>query len=308
MDHIVLTGATGFLGSHLLESLVAQGYAVTILKRSNSNTWRINHLLELVESVDVDVEPIARAFRGRKVNAVIHTACNYGRSGQSEIDVIEANLTFALKVLDAAIAANTFSFLNTDTLLPKFLNSYSLSKKQFSEWLELRSNTIKIVNLKLEHMYGPNDDIRKLVPWLIDAFDKKAERVSLTEGTQLRDFIYIDDVVSAYLTILKKLDQLPAFNEFEVGTGNLCSVKEFVTLLYKTYQKTKTDANTHLGFGDLPMRLGELMSVEVDLENLVKLGWRASINLEEGIYRLLSTSTNKVAITRKSVAGAFGGD
>lgn len=51
---ILLTGATGFLGSHLLEALLKQHYNVVILKRSTSNAWRIQHLLDQVISYDVD--------------------------------------------------------------------------------------------------------------------------------------------------------------------------------------------------------------------------------------------------------------
>ena len=53
-ERILLTGATGFLGSHLLESFISQGFDVSILKRSTSNTWRINHLLEKVRIYNLD--------------------------------------------------------------------------------------------------------------------------------------------------------------------------------------------------------------------------------------------------------------
>ena len=51
--------------------------------------------------------------------------------------------------------------------------------------------------------------------------------IKLTPGEQLRDFIYIDDVVKAYLTVLKELKNLPGISQFDVGAGSLISIKEF---------------------------------------------------------------------------------
>ena len=74
-ETILLTGATGFLGSHLLEALLAREYQVVILKRSFSNTWRINHLLDRVHSYDVDNVSVEKVFDKHKIDIVnIHFA------------------------------------------------------------------------------------------------------------------------------------------------------------------------------------------------------------------------------------------
>ncbi|WP_097460146.1 NAD-dependent epimerase/dehydratase family protein [Mangrovitalea sediminis] len=287
MQHILLTGATGFLGSHLLEALLGRGYSVTILKRSTSDTWRINHLLAQVRAFDIDLVPLDEAFKEKNVDAVFHTACTYGRHGQAANEVVETNLLFGLKLLDVATAYNTKAFFNTDTLLPKYLNAYSLSKRHFSEWLKQRSDKIQVINLKLEHMYGPGDDQTKFVPWLINQLQRNVERIPLTEGKQLRDFIYIDDVISAYMLTLEKRMQLPRFSEFDVGTGNLISVREFVTTLYEIYQQLNPNSKTLLGFGDIPLRDGEMMKVEVNNAALKGLGWDSAVSQNQGLSRLL---------------------
>tara|TARA_R110001583_G_scaffold193333_1_gene361707 strand:+ start:231 stop:1106 length:876 start_codon:yes stop_codon:yes gene_type:complete len=286
MPHILLTGATGFLGSHLLEALLAQGYQVTILKRSSSDTWRIDHLLRKVTAFDVDRQPVEKAFEAQGVNMVIHTACTYGRHGQSAHEVAQTNLLFALQLLDAATIFNVNTFVNTDTLLPKYLNAYSLSKKHFSEWLKQRSDQVQVINLKLEHMYGPKDDQTKFIPWLISQFEQGVERVPLTEGKQKRDFIYIDDVVSAYLLAVHRAGELPKYSEFDVGTGRLTRVRDFVSDLYETYKKLNPHTVTQLGFGDIPMREGEMMAVEVNNTALKKLGWNSETLQNEGLARL----------------------
>jgi CDP-paratose synthetase len=290
MKHILLTGATGFLGSHLLEALITQGYKVTIIKRSTSDTWRIDHLLESVSAFDVDQVEVEEAFKAEKVDVVIHTACSYGRHGQHAHEVVETNLLFALKVLDAATFFNTNIFFNTDTMLPKYLNAYSLSKKHFAEWLKQRSQTIKVVNLKLEHMYGPKDDQTKFIPRLIKQLEQGVSRIPLTEGAQMRDFIYIDDVVSAYLVALQKVDQLPEYTKLDVGTGELTSVRDFVSAVFSAYETLNPRTTTQLGFGDVPLRDGEMMAVEVDNSALKRLGWCVRTKKTDGLKKLFKVA------------------
>jgi CDP-paratose synthetase len=287
MKTILLTGATGFLGSHLLEALLKEGYSVVILKRSTSNTYRIQHLLDRLKAYDIDRLPLEQAFKDQRIDVVMHTACSYGRNGQDANEVAETNLLFGLRLLDAATAFNIDTFFNTGTLLPKYLNAYALSKSQFCEWLRQRSNQIQVVNLKLEHMYGPKDDQTKLVPWLIGQLEQGVDRIPLTEGQQLRDFIYIDDVVAAYMVTLAKATQLVEWNEFDVGTGKLITVRDFVTAIHSAVSENQGICKTELGFGDIPLREGELMTVELDNTALINFGWSAKTSIEHGIAQTI---------------------
>ena len=287
MSHIVLTGANGFLGSHLLEALLRAGHKVTVLKRSTSDLWRIHHLMGPVKVVNVDQASIDSAFHHGGIDVVIHTACSYGRHGQSTTAIVEANLVYGLKVLDSAISAGVRTFINTDTLLPRALNPYSLSKHQLTDWLTLKSAQIQVINLKLEHMYGPKDDETKFVPWLIGQLRAGAVRIPLTEGLQQRDFIYIDDVVNAFKTVLGHREALGPFSDFEVGTGTLTSVRAFVEVLYRAYQARHPDTKTDLGFGDIPIREGELMKIDLDNSALRQMGWQAETSIEKGLSILL---------------------
>ncbi|MDP5030899.1 NAD(P)-dependent oxidoreductase [Paraglaciecola sp.] len=280
---VLLTGATGFLGSHLLKALLAKEYNVVILKRSTSDTWRIKPYIDRVVSYNIDIEPLSHAFEQQRIDCVIHTACHYGRNGDSLHLIVESNLMFGLKVLDAAIAHNVSTFINTDSMLPRELNPYSLSKKQLVDWLRQQSQKIQVINLKLEHMYGPKDDATKFVPWVVSQLSRNVAEIKLTKGEQQRDFIYIDDVVSAFLTILDKAHSLAPFSEFDVGTGKLISVKSFLLQLKQAYDDNFCTTSTVLAFGLLPYRDGEMMTVEVNNQALLNLGWAPKICLKQGI-------------------------
>jgi len=288
MPTILLTGATGFLGSHLLEALLNKGHKVIVLKRSTSDCWRISHLLDQVVSYDVDLKPLELPFEQQPIDTVIHTACHYGRNGSDLNEIVETNLMFGLRLLDLSLVYNTGTFINTDTLLNKNLNVYSLSKGQFVEWLKQSSNNIRVINLKLEHMYGGKDDIAKLAPWVLSQLKADQSEIKLTKGEQSRDFIYIDDVVHAYLTILERVQDLADYNEFDVGTGDLITVRHFIEELKKAYEVEFGITTTKLNFGIIPYREGEMMAVELNNQPLIDLGWSVKSRLHDGLKKVIS--------------------
>ena len=287
---ILLTGATGFLGSHLLKALVSKGYEVVVLKRSTSDMWRLKGFENTFKSYDIDLVPLQMAFEEQPIDIVIHTACAYGKKGESMQEILETNLMFGVKLLNTSISFNSKSFFNTGTffnigaLSYKYLNYYALSKKQFEEWLQVASDKIQVINLKLEHMFGEQDGNDKFTTWILNELKQQKPTIPLTAGTQKRDFIYIDDVVSAYLTCLEQATQLKAFNDIEVGTGVLTPVKTCVTLVKSTLEKLKgSPIETQLNFGALPYREGEIMEPQVDNSVLCSLGWQPKRTLEENI-------------------------
>ena len=284
---ILLTGATGFLGSKILESLLNQNYPVVLLKRSTSKLWRIDHLIKHIKSYDIDKIPLDKAFKEQKIDIVIHTACEYGRSGKLTHQIVESNILFGLKVLDSCLKYNIKTFFNTDTLLPNNLNSYTLSKKQFVEWLKIKSNKIQVVNLKIDLIYGIKDNSTKFIPWVISQLKQNVPKIKLTTGEQKRDFIYVEDVVSALMTILKKTSTLQRYNEFDVGTGQLIEVKTFLEYLKKIYKSNFGAIKTRLAFGEIPYRQQEIMTVEVDNKPLIDLGWSPKMDVQQGLKEIL---------------------
>jgi len=216
-----------------------------------------------------------------KIDAVIHTSTCYGRHGETPSEVFEANTGFPLRLLDAASATGVGIFINTDTILDKYLNLYSLSKNQLLEWGRFfcMHNKIRFINMRLEHFYGPGDEASKFTTHVINSCLRNVPELKLTLGEQKRDFIYIDDVVSAYLIILEKLGQFPdLFNEFHVGSGAAVSIRDFVEKVHHI-----TGSKTQLAFGSLPYRKGEVMSSHANVEPLAKLGWFCKTNLEQGL-------------------------
>lgn len=286
---VLLTGATGFLGSHLLESLVNKGYMVVVLKRSFSDTWRINHILDKARVYDIDLVPLEKPFKENKIDVVIHTATNYGKKNERPIKIIDSNLIFPIKLLDIAVRFNAVTFFNTDTFFDtsyNYLKTYTLSKKQLTDWLKIYCEEIQVINLRVQHMIGPKDDALKFSIWLIaQLFENKSE-LKFTKGEQKRDFIYIDDIVNAYLLLLENRKILSDYSDFDVGTGISTSIRDFVIKTADVVAKiSEKDVKPFLNFGALPYKKGECMDVKGNIDSLMELGWKPGVFLDDAILR-----------------------
>jgi len=284
---ILITGATGFLGSHLTDKFVNEGFKVIILKRSFSNTWRINHLLDKIICYDIDKVDLSKPFEDHEVNTIIHTATKYGRNNERISEVLKSNLLFPIKLLEISISFNTDTFFNTDTVwttpaLYKYLNSYSLSKKQFGEWLKIFSDKIRVFNLKLENMYGEKDDTtRFIIPMVISQILKNEKEIKLTKGEQKRDFVYVKDVVDAYYRLFLKKDSFgKGFYDYNIGSGHPTKIREIITLIKKLIGNNVT----YLNFEAIPYRENEIMELQSNVEKIKEdIGWEPKTSLEEGL-------------------------
>jgi CDP-paratose synthetase len=281
----LVTGATGFLGSNLVRALVRDGYSVVALKRTTSSLGRLRDVQDQLRFYDLDSVPLSRVFEENHFSQIIHCATNYGRRTDKPWDVIQTNLILPLQLLEMAQRFSVPKFYNTDTVLDKGVNAYTLSKKQFLEWLRKFGGEMLCLNISLEHFYGPIDDRSKFVSKIVLDLLASVEEIPLTLGEQRRDFIYIDDVVKAFLKILEFGNTASrGYYSFEVGSGQSIAIRDFVEMAKGLCQNSKTKLN----FGALPYREKEIMDSAVNIAPLRELGWLPEVGLEEGLMRTIS--------------------
>lgn len=284
--NVLLTGATGFLGSHLALALVAEGHRVIVLKRASSRMQRLEQVRSELVCYDLEGLDFSRPFTEQgHVDAVIHAATCYGRHQETSATLVESNLLFPLRLLEAAIFFKTDTFFNTDTVLDPHLNAYALSKKHFTDWgRQLAApDRIRFVNIRLEHFYGPGDDSSKFTTWIVESCARNLPDIKLTAGEQQRDFIHIADTVAAYVCLLAQADQLgPGFQEVNLGSGETVRVRDFVEMVHRL-----TASTSQLHFGSLPYRDHEQMESLADTSRLSSIGWRCRISLQDGIASLI---------------------
>lgn len=289
MKTIMITGINGFLGSHLAKRLIPD-YNVIGLGNTTDNLYRIKDLpIKVYSSRTDNPEDI---FINENIHSVIHTATNYRRNNEPIRNVLETNVVLPTVLFSLCEKYGVYSFLNTDSFINsskkadyKYLQDYALSKKQALDWLKLQQRHCKLINMLIFHMYGQEDAMSKFVPQMMDKLVKN-EEIDLTPGKQTRDFIYIDDVTTAYKTVLStQLDDKP-FHQFDVGTGKSITIKKFVETA-----KSVLGSKSNLNWGALPYRENEIMKSKAYIEPLKNLGWTPNYEVTEGIQKTMNRLT-----------------
>lgn len=289
---VILTGGTGFLGSHLLKKMLAINYEVIVLKRTNSKLDRIRSVIghSNLTLFDLDIGNLEDVFAGGVIDSIVHTATEYGRTDSSIHLVLQTNLVYPIKLIELGIKYGVTSFINTDSYFNKenlfysHLLNYSLSKRSLISWLHQLSSQINIANVMLEHIYGPTDSETKFVQRIIgDIAIKQLSHVPLTHGHQKRDFVYVDDVVSAYMYLIEYMKtSAVSYSTFQLGTGESVQVRTLAEII-----KNISASKSELGFGDIEYRRDEIMDSKADNSALMELGWRPMVSLENGIRKIV---------------------
>lgn len=281
MKTILITGINGYLGSKLAKTFLPD-YNVIGLEYSLNNLFRLDGLNIKVYSVENGVPD--EVFTDQQVDIIIHAATFYGRLNEQISMMAQANLFIPFSLLDKAIKAKCSLFINTDTVLDRFVSTYALTKRQFQEWLYARSKEISVVNMQLEHFYGPGCSNTNFVTAMIERLSKNEASIDLTAGEQLRDFIYIDDVVNAFKIALETyIDRDIAYKSFQVAGSELVTIKNLLILL-----KELTGSTSQLNFGAVPYRENELMKSETDNAALVAIGWKPLHELRDGLKQTIT--------------------
>lgn len=285
---ILLTGASGYLGSALALSWLGDGHQVALLLRSNS---KLDRLRGLESSFDVgrcksDGE-IEDFIKSTQPDIVVHTAGVYGRKGETALQLFDANQRLGLIILQVLKnISRPVTFINTSTILAKEVNCYALSKYQFSQWGRMLTaqpeSQVKFINVLLHNMYGPGDDESKLTTHVLHACQHNAPQLKLTAGEQARDFIYIDDVISAYSMLIKKHNKLEIIPDIELGSGVATTIRQFVETTHRL-----TASRTELIFGALPYRANEVMHCVADLKFMSLLDWIPAFDLNAGLKKTI---------------------
>ena len=279
MKTILITGINGFLGSQMAKRLMQDYYVI-------GTEYQISHLSRLegynFQVIDSTLLSIENLFNNKRIDFIIHTATFYGRNKEEIRQIADTNLFMPFYLLDLAIKNKVSAFINTDTVLDRFVSAYALTKNQIKDWLYFRRNEIKTINMQLEHFYGEGCSNSNFVTAMIDRLKNNDPVIDLTAGEQQRDFIYYEDVVNAFETIIKKNDEISTDSNFQAGSGEHISIKELMLFL-----KKEIGSSSVFNFGAIPYRENELMKSETNLEPLRNLGWKPKYGIKEGLLKTI---------------------
>ena len=281
MNTILISGISGFLGSELAKYFM-NDYNIIGLKRSSSKVSRIPDANNVI-LYDLDYTDLEEIFKQNSIDFVIHTAALQGKNISTTSELIDTNISFSVRMAEVSKLYGVKAFIFSDTLLPKKSNLYALSKFHARKWIKkFSSNDMKIINMRLELFFGEKEDAEQFIKSITLKMLENILFLDFTEGRQQRDIIYIDDVVNAYATVIRHINEFKFYESVDVGSGNPIELKKFIEKI-----KMITNSKTILNFGKIPYSKNDPMYVCAKNDILNKLGWSALVSMDDAIARMV---------------------
>lgn len=288
----LITGATGFVGRHVVRKLINDGWKVHIISRAKSELPIFVEFSQVINHVhDGSSEGmIACVFRA-KPDVVFHLASLFlAQHTVEDVELlIRSNILFGNQLLEAMRVNNVKYIINTSTSWQHYENAdynpvclYAATKQAFESIMEyyVQACEIKAITLKLFDTYGPDDDRPKLFNLLSKAAMSGAT-LDMSPGEQLIDLIYIDDVSNAYVIAAQRLldAKVGQHEYYAVSSGNSLPLKDLVQIYIEVTKK-----NVSVNWGARPYRYREVMDTWNNGKALA--GWAPRVSIKSGILSL----------------------
>ena len=265
---IMILGASGYLGSNITEYFSKKGYNVICVVRPTSNISRLRELpCHIISS---ELNQVELFFSQDQVDWVINGVATYKPNDSLYGDMFASNVTFPLSILNLAIRYGIKNFMTMGTGLPDNFNMYSFTKAKFSDFGKYLSEKHKInfVDLRLEMFYGgkfePDQKFMKAsILRLISG-----TMLELTEGSQMRDIIHMDDVLKLIERLIKS-QFVKGYRILPVGTGEKHAIKDIITYLARKY-----NSKSEIKFGAVETRPEEP-------DTLADISWYSEIGFNQ---------------------------
>jgi UDP-glucose 4-epimerase len=315
--HILITGGTGYIGSHATLQLLKTGHKVTILDNFSNSDENILEVLKTnggeFEFINADLrnfDDLRNKLIGKTFDACIHFAAfiEVGRSVHEPENFFDNNVVGSQnlfkvlieigvkKVIFSSTAAvygtpKTTPIKESDTLSNE--NPYATSKLIIEKILEDYSKYkgINVIALRYFNPAGSFNGIigemhkneSHVIPRFLRTYTKPEEYKAklfgidypTPDGTAIRDYIHIMDLVDAHIMAVNYLDKFSGYDVFNIGTGNGTSVKELIKTIENVVGKPLVYEQSERRSGDSPILVAGVDKISE------KMGWKAKFGLKE---------------------------
>ncbi|TMD14555.1 MAG: NAD-dependent epimerase/dehydratase family protein [Chloroflexi bacterium] len=295
---ILLTGAAGFVGAVLGRRLLEAGHEVHVILRGGSASWRLADVVHdlRIHHADLTDEARVQALVGTiRPEVIYHLATHGAYPFQTNADgIIQTNILGTWNLLKASARVDYEVFVNTgssseygfkeyamretDLLEP---NSYYAVAKGAQTLLcqhVAKAEQRPITTFRLFSVYGPFEEPSRLIPTLV-RLCLEGRNLTLVDPETARDFVYIDDVVDAYL----RIDKLAGLcgEVMNVGTGVQRTLAQVVDAVLR-----ETGAQVQCDWGAMPARIWDSKTWVADCTKSRRLlGWHSTTSFGDGIAR-----------------------
>jgi nucleoside-diphosphate-sugar epimerase len=300
---ILITGATGFLGSHLAKRLVKEGAKVHVWVRSSSSLWRLSEIQERLSLHVVDMcDQLSVNNACQKINPeiVYHLAAYGVHYQQQDIkQALDTNVVGTVNLIRGLKGTACKKFVHTSTSAEYGHKDHPIRETDSLEPSGIYASTkaaasliaptiaeqcgISLLIMRLFTVYGPFESPfereDKFVPYIILSL-LNGNVPELTTCRQVRDYIYVEDVVEAYLKAADiSIDEPLTLN---IGSGIPITLRDLVQDILKFFN------DAEVLFGAVPHRKKEIWQAYADITKAREvLGWQAKTPLKEGLLKTI---------------------
>ena len=286
----LVTGATGYLGSHLAERLVRDGWHVDAVVRPTSSLRALDGVIETfrIHRHDGTTEQLAEIVSSSAPDIVFHLAAYYrAEHVPAEIvPMLQSNVLFPTQLAQAMATNRVSRLINIATGWQHYggaayspVNLYAATKQAFEDILQyyVEAQDLRVITLTLFETYGPDDPRTKLLRALAIAHRIEAP-LEMSPGEQQIDLLHIDDAIEGILVAARRLldNSVDGHERYVLSGGSPLSVRDVVALVQHA-----TGLAIPVKWGTRSYRQRERFSPWRDGKALP--GWRPKIELARGI-------------------------
>jgi UDP-glucose 4-epimerase len=295
---ILVTGAMGFIGSNITERLINEGHEVTALDNYNTgNDENLASVKDKVRSVKANSGEVSSL--GEKFDVILHQGV------YSSSPMYKDNRHLTATVLDEMVSLLEYSKENQTKLVFASSSSiYNQNEPPHKEDMDVKITDfytegryamervanlyhqlygVKVIGLRYFSCYGPHEKFKgryaNLITQFLWSMQKNEAPVIFGDGTQTRDFTYVDDVVEANILAMKaEID----FGIYNVGTGTATSMNDMFT---KLKEKLGKEMEPKFVENKVKNYVGHTQAYTAKAEK--ELGFKAKVSLDEGLDRII---------------------
>lgn len=290
----IITGATGYIGSHVLKYLLAEGWEVHVVADPKFGYDNIKEVMTQIDVFDYsgDISSLCSYFCKVQADVVFHLAAavitNY-KPEQVPV-LIQSNVQFGTEILEAMKSSNTRIFVGTGSYWQNYksdgynpVDLYAATKEAFEQIIQyyVDAYDYKAATLKLFDVYG-EDDKRPKIWNILREIAGTEKSLDVSPGEQILDLVHVSDVSTAYQCAFEYLKTVehPCREVFGVFTGERMTLKEAILLFENFCSKA-----IHVNFGGKQYKEREVMNPISCL--LPVPGWHPLISPVDGLKRLV---------------------
>ena len=304
---VLVTGGAGFIGSHMADRLVADGHDVTILdNESTGYRYNVPEAANYIKGDVGNIEDVDKAFEGG-LDAVFHIAGQASTivSFNDPTDDLRTNVNGTINVLRRCIKHKVGRMLYASSMTayghPKVLpvvpenpllpvSYYGISKMAAERYVHATSERndldfeFNATSFRMFNVYGERQSLDNPYQGVVAIFIAnmlRDETINIFgDGEQSRDFVYVKDVVNAWVGSLENPE---AFNQvFNLGTGTRRSVHDLIDAVLAAHDLTRDKYDIKYG----PLRPGDQRHMVADISRTCeRLGWKPEVDFTEGMAR-----------------------